>query len=316
MLEEIRQQEVAMPDAGFRVLSLSLGALLALGTAPSRGEVPPDPKTTKVVVKEVLDSRTGGNAPKGEVVVVLKLQGEGLEAVAGARTLLEEARDDSGRSLLPAKTPDPLFWDLRMSPSPLEVNLVAPSASARSLTVSGSVELFVPGRDPDALVRVPAALKRLDEPLVSSGLEAAGIRVTPLSKARYAAEQNQQVGKEATDRIRKQRKADGWTDEEISEDLARRQKYLKALGSGAPGHAVVLLARNEDFLKIHSVSFLRPDGTEVPQGAMFGSHDGVQTTRRYAVGEAPGPETTIVFTVITGKATVSVPFSLKDVSLR
>jgi hypothetical protein len=305
-----------MSARGFRTLPLWLGGVLALGTAPAPGGALPDTKPPKVVLKEVLDSRKGGNAPPGELVVVLKLEGEDLDAIAGARTLLKDARDDSGRSLLPAVVPtSPLFADLRMSPSPLEVNLVAPPASARSLSVSGAVELFVPGRDPNAVARVLNALKRLDEPLVSPGLEAAGIRVTPLSRARYAAEQKKQVGKEATDRIRNQRKADGWTDEEISEHLASRKQYVKALGSGAPGHAVVLLARNEDFLKIHSVRFLRPDGTEIPDGAMFGSHDGVLGTRRYAVGEAPGSETTIVFTLITGKATVSVPFALKDVPL-
>ena len=133
---------------GFRSLSLALGALLALGAAPPPKKAPPGPKLPMVVLKELVDDRYGGGENESGLVLVLKLEGEGTDAYPAGRALVKEARDDSGRSLLPEKPKTPPFSDLGYGG--LRVDLVAPPRSARSVNVSGTVELFAPKNDPGA----------------------------------------------------------------------------------------------------------------------------------------------------------------------
>lgn len=297
---------------GFLSVSFALGALLALGAAPPPKKSPPGPKLPKVVLKELVDDRYGGGENKSGLVLVLKLEGEGTDAYPAGRALVKEARDDSGRSLLPEKPETPSFSDLGFGG--LRVELAAPPRSARSVSVSGTVELFAPKKDPAAVVKVPNALAKLDVPLASPGLSAAKVAVTPLSKARYAEELKKQSGPEATARFREAMKAEGKTDEQISMMLEMRDQFAKAFGSGDSEHTVVLMAKNEDFERIQDVKLIGPDGQEL-RGGMTGSSDGVTKTRCYALPQAPDPSTTLVFTLYTDKARVSVPFALKGVRL-
>lgn len=297
---------------GFRSLSLALGALLALGAAPPPKKDPPGPKLPEVVLKELVDDRYGGGENVSGLVLVLKLEGEGTDAYPSGRALVKEARDDSGRSLLPEKPKTPPFSDLGYGG--LRVGLVAPPRSARSVSVSGTVELFAPKKDPAAVVKVPNALVKLDVPLASPGLSAAKIEVTPLSKARYAEELKKQSGPEATARMREAMKAEGRTDEQISMMLEMRDEFAKAFGSGASEHTVVLIAKNADFERIQDIKLIGPDGQEL-RGGMTGSSDGTTRTRCYTLNQAPDPKTTLVFTLYTDKARVIVPFDLKNVKL-
>ena len=266
----------------------------------------------EVVLKELVDDRYGGGENESGLVLVLKLEGEGTDAYPSGRALVKEARDDSGRSLLPEKTKTPPFSDLGYGG--LRVDLVAPPRSARSVSVSGTVELFAPKNDPAAVVKVPNALVKLDVPLASQGLSAAKIEVTPLSKARYAEALKVQSGPEATARMRELLKSEGKTDEQISMMLEMRDEFAKAFGPDDSAHTVVLLAKNEDFERIQDVKLIGPDGQEL-RGGMSGSSDGTTRTRCYTLNQAPDPKTTIVFTLYTDKARVIVPFDLKNVKL-
>lgn len=305
---------------GFSSLSLALGALLALGAAPppkkaapGSNQGAPQPTQPKVVLEELVDDRYGGGENKSGLIAVLKLDTEKRDDYPVGRAFVKEARDDAGRSLLPEKPEAPQFRDLGYSTG-LLVPLVAPPRSARSVSLSGTVELFAPKLDPASIVKVPKALAKLDVPLVSPGLAAARIQVTPLSKARYAEELKKQNGPEAMARLRGAMKAEGKTDEEISEMLAMREALTKAFSSGESEHAVVLQATFEDFKRIQKVQIVGPDGQEIYAG-MSGGSDGVMTTRRYGLRQAPDPATTLVFTLYTDKARVTVPFALKDVKL-
>lgn len=300
-----------MSTFGFRSRFLTLGALLALGAtgSPLFAQTPP-----KVALKEIVDDRYGGGKTEGGLVVVLELAGSDLESYPAGRAFLKAATDDSGRSLLPKKPAEPSFSDLKFS-SGLRLDLVSPPRGSRSVTVSGTVELFAPKKDPAAVVKVPKALKKLDVPLDAPGLRAAKLQVTPLSEARYAEEQKKQESPEAKERFRKQMKAEGMSDEEIEAAFELRAAF-KELGSPAEGKgAVVLLTREEDFRKIQAVSFLDEKGNDVHSTASGSDTDGVTATRRFEFPEPPGPETTIVFTLYTDKAKLSVPFVLKDVPL-
>ena len=302
-----------MRALGFRSLSLALGALLALGAAPPPKKSPPGPKLPRVVLKEVVDDRYGGGKTESGLIIALKVEGENLDDYPAGRALLKDARDDKGKSLLPEKAASPRFSEMGFSP--LRLDLVAPPRSARSVSVSGTVELFAPKKDPGAVVKVPKALLALDKPLVSPGLSAAKIQVTPLSKGRYAEEQKKQNGEEALARFRQEMKAEGKSDEEISKMLEMRAAFEQAFSADESEHAVILMAKNEDMLKIQAVTFLDADGQEIHSGSSSGDSDGITATRRYELPAAPDPNLTLVFTLLTDKARVSVPFALKNVPL-
>lgn len=300
-----------MSTFGFRSRFSALGALLALGAtgSPLFAQTPP-----KVALKEIVDDRYGGGKTEGGLVVVLKLDGSDLESYPAGRAFLKAAKDDSGRSLLPRKPAEPAFRNFAFS-SGLRLDLASPSRGSRSVTVSGTVELFAPKRDPAAVVKVPKALRKLDTPLDAPGLKAAKLQVTPLSEARYAEEQKKQESPEAKERFRKEMKAEGMSDEEIEAAFELRAAF-KELGSSGEGKgAVVLLLREEDFRKVQAVSFLDEKGNDIHSNASSSDTDGVVATRRFQFAEPPGPETTIVFTLYTDKAKLSVPFELKDVPL-
>ncbi len=298
---------------GFRTLSLALGALLALGAAGPPKEASPDPTLPKVVLKELVDDRYGGGKTESGLILALKIEGEKLEDYPAGRALVNDARDDTGRSLLPKEPANPRFGEMIFSP--LRLDLVAPPRSARSVSVSGTVELFAPKKDPGAVVKVPKALLALDRPLVSPGLSAAKIEVTPLSKGRYVEELKKQNGEEALARFRQEMKARGKSDEQITTMLEMRAAVVKAFSADESRHAVILMARNEEMLKIQAVTLLGADGQEIRSGGSSGGSDGVTATRRYDLKEAPDPNLTLVFTLYTDKARVSVPFELKNVPL-
>lgn len=301
----------------FRSLSLALGAFLALGAAPPPKKNPPGPKLPKVVLKEVVETRAFGDLGLGPIdsalSISLGLEGEKTDAYTSGRVLVKEARDDPGRSLLPADAEAPAFSDLRFGG--LRIDLDAPPRTARTFSASGTVELFNPGRDPAAVVKVPNALRKLDAPLASPGLAAAKVRVTPLSKARYAEEQKKQASEEVAARFREEMKAKGVPEETVAKMLELRKELLAAMSSEEAAFSVTLAAKPEDFEKIQSVTFLDGKGEEVDSPSMTGGTDGITATRDYGFEKDPGPNLTIVFTVLTEKAKLSVPFAFENVPL-
>jgi hypothetical protein len=266
-----------------------------------------------VVLEELVEDRYGGGATRSRLIAALALEGPGADDYRAGRVIVKEARDDSGRSLLPEKRSDPRFRELDGG-SGLRVDLVAPPRSARSVGFSGAVELFAPKLDPACIVKVPRALAKLDVPLVSAGLAAAKIAVTPLSRARYAEELKKQRSPEAAARKREWLKADGMADDEISALLELSDEDGEAAASGPSRHLVVLLTRREDFERIQDVHLIGRDGQKLP-GDEATDWDGIHVTRCWELESEPAPETTIVFTLYTEKARLAVPFALKGLAL-
>ena len=146
---------------------VALGAFLALaaaGTASAQSNV-------KVVPKEVVDDRISEGMMTGGLVFLLDIEGEGLDVVQSARVRLKSARADTGEDLLPKEEKAPDFSDRNVNAGTLQVVVNSPPRAASSVQVAGTVELFIPGRDASAVVRMPGALAKLDKPVVSKGLK-------------------------------------------------------------------------------------------------------------------------------------------------
>ena len=125
---------------------VALGAVVVLCAAlPATGQ-----SNVKVVLSEVVDDRISDGMASGGLVLMLNLGGDGLDAVKSARIRVKEAKDDSGKSLVDPKTRPPEFSDRNSNGGNIQVALDNPPRSATSMRISGTADLFVPGRDPNS----------------------------------------------------------------------------------------------------------------------------------------------------------------------
>lgn len=143
----------------------------AATAAPARAQA-----TFRLFVDRVTESRarTASNDTSGRLTLMPRLEGEGLKDAKAFRVLLAEARDATGRSLLPDE-PEPTIWEENPAGPGLWIALASPAREAESVTVSGTVELWAPDRDPGAEVTLPKGLARPGKPLAAKGLRDAGV---------------------------------------------------------------------------------------------------------------------------------------------
>lgn len=160
--------------------TIAIGALLLLRATAAAALEQPD---VRVVAGDVTDARFAGGHRAGGLSLTVKLRGDGMDGVEALRILPTEARDDLGNPLLPESEGAPAFRDLRGVRGEETIALRSPAREAASFLVSGRVELFIPGRDPGAVVKVAAALAHPGKPLASAGLKAAGISLVLLPRA-------------------------------------------------------------------------------------------------------------------------------------
>jgi hypothetical protein len=243
---------------------IAAGALLVLCGASLPVSAQPD---VRVVAGDVTDARFRGGYRTGGLSLKVKVRGDGMDGVRALRFLLADARDDLGKSLLPETGDEPPFREVRGDMADENLSLRSPAREASSFSVSGRVELFFPGRDPNAVVKVPGALAGPNKPLSSPGLKAAGVHVTVLARTRTS------------------------------------KNVLSLRGPAA------------DLDRIRSIRILRSDGTEVRVGSTARLSDGEVTVMTLEATEPVPGNASLVFTILTDKARVSVPFALKEIPL-
>lgn len=152
-------------------LAAGLAASLAIAAPPLAAG-----GTFRLVVDTVTESRsrTAANDTSGRLVLRPKLQGDGLEEAKAFRIRVSSAADDAGTSILPEGT-EPARWEESASGPGLRIVLASPARAAASVTVSGAVDLWAPGRDSGAEVKVAKALSRAGRALAAKGLSDAGL---------------------------------------------------------------------------------------------------------------------------------------------
>lgn len=300
-------------SAAIRVLVPgTFGALVALGAGPPAAAQ----ANAKVVVSEVVDDRISEGMMSGGLVLMLNLEGDGLEGVKSARFRVKEAKDDTGKSLLDPKAKVPDFTDRNVNGGNVQVGLENPPRTATKVRVSGTAELFVPGRDPASVVKVPGFLSRLDKPVVSKGLKANKVELTVLSKEKYAEEQKKnKLDDKKIAMIRAEGKERGMKDEEI-DALVEMAKAFEEFGGGPlPENALLLkLARPGDE-KIQDLWLETASGEKIETGSSQGSGAEDGYLKQIEVRSAIPKDAVLVLSLFTDKAIVSVPFDLKEVPL-
>lgn len=269
----------------------------------------------RVTVEDVTDDRYSKGPAGGGLRLALKPIGDGLDGAQGARVVVRSAKDDQGVSLLPDEPKTPDFRATNVNAGRLDVDLKSPSRKAATVSVSGTLELFVPRRDPNAVVKVDDALAKPDRPLASKGLKAAKVEVTVLSRKRYEEEKKKQKLDDAKiAEIKAEAKKRGVDEKEV-EALIELAKAFEGLGGDVPENAVILTGKEAELDRIQSVKILDPAGEEVDVGGSSSSSDGKTKTMVLQPRKTPPARSALVFTILTDKSVVPVPFELKEVPL-
>lgn len=148
-------------------------AAMALAAAAARVDAQ---GTFRLVVEAVVESRhrSPSNETEGRLTLQPRLEGESLADARAFRLRLASAVDATGRDVLPEEA-EPARWEERPFGPGLWIVLASPARGAASVTVSGTIELWIPSRDPGAEVTIPKALARPGAMLAAPGLRSAGI---------------------------------------------------------------------------------------------------------------------------------------------
>ena len=263
-----------------------------------------------VEVDEVIDNRMSAGMMTGGLDVHVKLKGNGLDKATAARVLIKEARDDKGNSLSAERASDdftPRDYNMGM----LSASVATPARAATSVTIKGTVELFVPSRDPNSIIKIDKALSKLDAPLSNPKLKSAKLTLTPLSKEGHAAWQKKHKLDDAKlEQIRAEGKKRGVDEKEI-EMAVEMAKALQNLDGDLPPGAVILAGSASDFERIFRVEILGPDGKPVDVGTRGTSTRGEDAVMTLEPHSPPPANAALQLYLLTAKSKMSFPFELK-----
>jgi hypothetical protein len=280
---------------------------IVLATAlPAAGLLAQD---LRVSAGTIEDRRTTGRFFAG-LEVELKLTGDDLADAKSARILVNKAVDETGRDLLPEKKPDEDFKSI--GSSELKLSLKNPARGASAIReIAGEVQLFVPTRDPAAVVTVDRLLSRMDKPVDAPGLKAQKISVRLVSPKvhRAAAKKREAEFEKEMEKHREEMKKEAG-DDKTAEALMALVKGFSGMMNEVGDNDVILEIEDEQ-KKLLDVSVVRADGETIDtRGSM--SSGGLKILQ---FGEKLPPDAKLKFLLQTRKSIVSAPFTLASVPL-
>jgi hypothetical protein len=285
-----------MRALAFLVLSVSLAAHAQTGVG--------------VEIDDVTDNRVTAGVLTGSLELRVKLKGSGLDKATAARVLVKEARDDKGNALSTDRLNDD-FTARDVNGGLLGVSVGSPARAAKTATIKGTVELFVPSRDPNALMKIDKALAKLDTPLSHAKLKSAKLSLTPLSRDGHAAWLNKHKLDEAKiAEIRKEGERRGVSAKEIELAL-EMAKAFDSMDTPMPEGTVILSGSTADFHRIYRIDVLGPDGQVIDTGNRSTSSRGDDAVMTLKPDSPPPANLALQVQLVTAKSTMSFPFELK-----
>lgn len=284
------------------IIRRTLPVLLAAGMGlPVLAASSAKPARFTVTAGDVTDRRRN-DGHFASLEIQLKLAGEGVEAVQGGRALVRKAVDDTGRNLLQENMQPPDFQKPTGEGLALKIDLKNPARRAGALKeISGQVELFLPERDAASTVRVEKFLSRLDRPVTSPALKAAGAEVMVVSRKLYDEEKKK-------DEERRKKESEGAG---LAGAMAEAFGTLFSGMFGEIGENDLLIKVDDKNSKVFAIEAADAAGKKI-------DHRGAMQTSGFWIlsyGEKLPPDATLKVYLMTPKALVSTPFSLKDVAL-
>lgn len=264
----------------------------------------------KVEVDDIVDNRISAGPFVGSLELRVKLNGAGLDKATAARVLLKEARDDRGTTLLGKSNDPPDFMPRDYNSGTLQIQVSQPARSATTVKLKGSVELFVPSRDANAIVKIDKVLSKLDTPLSAKTLKSAKIEITPLSRAKFEETmKSRKIDEKAIAEIRAQGKKEGVPEKEI-ELAIEMAKAFESMDSSPPENAILLSGKKSDFDRIFRIEILGKDGQPINITGRSLSTRGESSLMTLQPSEAVPQDASLQVFVLTDKSRMSFPFEL------
>jgi hypothetical protein len=292
-------------------VTLSLGLVLVLaGAVQAQSNV-------GVEVEDVTDNRMSSSGPSalqmvGALELRLKVTGTNLDKAAAARVIVKEAKDDKGTSLLGKPFDPPDFMPREYNSGTLQLRVDQPARTASTVRIKGTIELYVPSRDPNANLKIEKALAKLDAPLSSKALKTAKIDLTPLSRDGYAKQMKaRKITEDDIAKMRAEGKKQGADEKEIEMAIELAKAFEGMDGELLPENAVVLAGKKADFDRIYRVEILGTDGNPLNLSSRGSSSRGESAIMTLNPSEAPPANAVLQVMLLTDKAKVSFPFDLK-----
>ncbi|PYQ27211.1 MAG: hypothetical protein DMF56_20770 [Acidobacteria bacterium] len=264
-----------------------------------------------LALDEVTDNRVAMGDLTGFLSLRVKLTGSGLDKALAARVIVKEAKDDRGTSLTDGSD-KPDFFAREYNNGTLNFQVKQPARAASSVRLKGTIELYVPARDPAAIVKVSKALSKLDTPLTAAGLKTAKLTITPLSVKGYSAQlDSHKLDDKKIAELRAEGKKRGVPDDEI-EKMIGLAKAMEGLNEQPQEGMVILSGTKADFDRIYRVEILGDDGKPIDVGSRSTSTRGDDATLMTMQPQKPPPaNAALEFFVLTDKSRLSFPFDLK-----
>lgn len=294
--------------AALRLGFVLLWILLLTGGAEAQSGV-------TVELDEVVDNRfsstdTGGLQMVGSLEMRVKLNGNGLDKASGARLIIKEAKDDRGNDLASSSQP-PDFMPREYNSGTLQLAVKQPARTASSVRIKGTLELYVPSRDPNANVKIDKALAKLDTPLSAKALKSAKMEITPMSRTAYIdARKARKIDEKAIAQIRAEGKKHGASDQDI-ELAIELAKAFENMDEPLPEGAVILSGKKSDFDRIFRVEILGDDGAPIEVNGRSVSTRGESSLMTLNPSQPPPANASLQLMLVTDKSRVSFPFELK-----
>lgn len=263
-------------------------------------------------LKTVQDRRSEGHFPRFTLGIELP-DIPAFEAKA-SRVVVMKAVDDLGTNLVREDagearlepTQRGQFGKPKEGPAPPTIvfaEMKNPPRKATTLKeVSGEIELYVPGRDPNGEADFPKILSMAGKPLVHPALKANGVEISVLSQPQIEAER-----KKAGDAERAKAKKEGITDDETIKSMV--EYAVDSFPKGGEGQIVLRVKDPKKAIQ----DFKMADGEGNPQ--FNGKSDEAGFTILEFWGDKPKPDWSMKVLMQSDTSLVRHTFVFRDVPL-
>ena len=283
-------------------------AAAAKTSAPAPAKATP----ANATLKTVQDRRSEGHFPR--CTLGIELPDIPAHEARASRVVVMKAVDDLGTNLVREDAADARleptqrgsFGKPKEGPAPPTIvfaELKNPPRKATILKeVSGEIELYIPGRDPNGEAGFPKILSMAGKPLAHAALKANGVEISVLSQAQIEAER-----KKAGDAERAKARKEGVTDEDTITSMVENAVY--SFPKGGEGQIVLRVKDPKKAIQ----DFKMADGEGNPQ--FNGKSDEAGFTILEFWGDKPKPDWTMKVLMQSDKSLVRHTFVFRDVPL-
>lgn len=252
---------------------------------------------------DMKDSRTTGSFFAG-FEIELSVTGASLTGAKAMRVLLTAAADETGRNIIKESQTD--FEEINEDETEASVTIKMKNPSRSAMTIkeiTGSVEIFVPAKDPASIVTVTNISKSIGVPVSAPALKAAGIEVTIWNKEQYEAR------KKAAEEEKKKSKGESG----IGEGLMGMFSSLMDSFGNMDENSIAFQIKDPQ-LKIVRIELQNAEGEVIGSGGMT-IGDAKQQTRILDLQEKLPPNARVKIYILTAKSMIKSSFRLEKITL-